>query len=230
MPKRTQKKPQADCVHLTFAKTNRKSATSIMFQEGALVSDERSQVPAENKENKTHNGLKGACSGLKPEIEIATDGDLDATPNLLTTAANARFYTCRDNAVVLPFKDTELITTLFENIDTSGSQFHMEISMEGHSNIDDPEEFDYRTEENYESDCADDEESMEEEQDEDEYGDVPTEEDSTSTGASPSNQIFELLRRSTKENIISILKHIYKGSDAFMDQYYRFVTILKQLN
>ncbi len=87
---------------------------------------------------------------------------------------------------------------LFENFD-SCSQFN--ISLEDPE--EEPEEFEYESEE--------DEESIEE-----------PEEDEASK-----SQIFDLLRKSTKENIVKILKHIYKGSDNFLDEYYRFVTMLK---
>ena len=70
------------------------------------------------------------------------------------------------------------MSTLFENIESNDSQFHMEISLEEGQSGDEgePEEFEYKTEENYDSDCVGDEESIEEE--DEEYENVPTEEDS----------------------------------------------------
>ncbi len=66
--------------------------------------------------------------------------------------------------------------------------------------------------ENCDSEFDDDEESIEDEDDEDA---ILTEDDINDP--STSNQIFQLLRRSTKDNIITILKNIYKDQDNFME-------------
>ncbi len=126
--------------------------------------------------------------------------------------------------MILPLKQEEL-SCLFENIDTSESQFHMEISLEDRS-YEEPDEFDYTIDDGMYSDCEYGEEALEDDEEE-LYEDGTLSDETGGTDPTTQNQIFELLRRSTKESILTILRHIYRGSSNFLEAYDQFVPILK---
>ncbi len=101
----------------------------------------------------------------------------------------------------------------------------MEISLEDRS-YEEPDEFDYTIDDGMYSDCEYGEEALEDDEEE-LYEDGTLSDETGGTDPTTQNQIFELLRRSTKESILTILRHIYRGSSNFLEAYDQFVPILK---